>query len=169
MISEYLVVGEIVRPQGLRGEIKVKPLTDDPDRFFDLRRVRVGNDTRTLHCLRVQEGFVYARLEGVYSREAAEGLRGTLLYVHRDEAVALPEDTEFICDLIGCEATDTEGKVHGVLADVLQPGGADVYVFKGPEGDLMVPALKRVVLTVDVRAKRILLDAEGLRETAVYA
>lgn len=169
MLDEYLVVGEVVRPQGLRGELKVKPYTDDPERFFDLKRVRVHDETRALHCLRVHDGFAYVRIEGVYSREAGEEMRGALLMVHRDEAVALPEDTEFICDLVGCEATDTEGVSHGVLSEVLQPGGVDVYVFKGPQGELMVPALKKVVLEVNVREKRMLLDAQGLRETAVYA
>lgn len=131
--------------------------------------MRIGEEFRQIHCLRVHEGLVYARLEGIYSREAADAMRGALLYVHRDEAVPLPEDTDFICDLIGCEATDTEGVPHGALVEVLQPGGADVYLFRGEKGTLMVPAIKRVVLEVDVKAKRILLDAEGLRETAVYA
>lgn len=169
MLDEYLIVGEVIKPQGLRGEVKIKPYTDDPDRFFDLKRVRMNGETRTLHCLRVQDGFVFVRIEGIYSREAAEAIRGAILQVHRDEAVDLPEDTEFICDLIGCEATDTEGTPHGVLKEVLQPGGVDVYVFKGTQGEMMIPALKRIVLEVDVKAKRILLDAQGLRETAVYA
>jgi len=169
MLDEYLAVGEIVRPQGLRGEIKIKPMTDDPGRFFDLTRVRLEGKMCAIHCLRVHEGFVYARLEGVYSREAAEALRGGLLYVHRDNAVPLPEDTDFICDLIGCEAVDTEGVAHGALEDVLHPGGVDIYVFRGDKGELMVPALKRVVLAVDVAKKHILLDADGLRETALYS
>lgn len=169
MLDEYLVVGEVARPQGLRGELKIKPFTDNPDRFFDLKRIRVGEEMRNMHCVRVHEGYAYVRLEGVYSREAAEGMRGTLLYVHRDEAVELPEDTDFICDMIGCKATDTEGVAHGVLKEVLQPGGVDVYVFKSAKGELMVPAIKKVVLEVDVLAKRILLDAQGLRETALYA
>lgn len=168
MLDEHLIVGEVARPQGLRGELKIRPFTDNPDRFFDLKRIRINGEMRTLHCLRVHEGYAYIRLEGVYSREAAEEMRGALLYIHRDEAVPLDEDTEFICDLIGCEATDTEGVAHGKLAEVLQPGGTDVYVFAGAKGRLMVPAIKRVVLEVDVLAKRMLLDAQGLRETAVY-
>ena len=168
-LDDYLIVGEIARPQGLRGELKIKPFTDNPDRFFDLKRIRINGVMRSLHCLRVHEGYAYIRLEGVYSREAADAVRGALLYVHRDEAVQLPEDTNFICDLVGCVATDTEGVNHGKLAEVLQPGGTDVYVFKGPKGEMMVPALKKTVLEVDVVEKRILLDAQGLRETAVYA
>lgn len=167
--EDFLAVGEIIKAQGLRGELKVRPLTDFPDRYFDLKRVRLQGEMRSLHCNRVHEGFAYVRLEGVYSREAAEALRGALLYIPREDAVTLPEGMEFIVDLIGCEAVDTEGVRHGVLKDVLQPGGADVYVFKGERGELMVPALKHVVLTVDVKEKRILLDAQGLRETAVYS
>lgn len=169
MLDPFLIVGEIIKAQGLRGELKIKPFTDNPDRFFDLKSVRIDGVARALHCLRVHEGFVYARLEGVYSREAAEQMRGTVLSIPRDDAVDLPEDTDFICDLIGCEGIDTEGVSHGTLAEVLQPGGVDVYVFKGKAGTLMVPALKRVVLSVDVAAKRMLLDAQALQETSVYA
>jgi len=169
MLEQYLAVGEILRPQGVRGELKVKPLTDDPQRFFDLSKVRVGEKELTLHCLRVHDGYVYVRLEGVYSREAAEELRSQLIYVSREDAVKLPEDTNFICDLVGCEAVDTEGVRHGKLTEVLQNGAADVYVFKGVKGELLVPALKRVVLEVHVEEKRILLDAQGLRETAVLS
>ena len=169
MLEPFLAVGEIVRPQGIRGELKIKPLTDDLERFFDLRSVRILDQQRALRCQRANDGFVYARVEGVYSREAAEALRGALIYIRRDQAVELPEDTEFICDLIGCSATDTEGVSHGVLTDVLQNGGAaDVYVFKGEKGTMMAPALKRTVLSVDVGSKRMLLDADSLRETAVF-
>jgi len=170
MLPEYLAIGEIVRPQGVRGELKVRSLTDDPQRFFDVSGVRVGEGAeKSIHCLRVQDGYAYVRLQGVYSREAAEELRGALLYVRREDAVPLPPDTEFICDLIGCEATDTDGVKHGRLVDVLQTGGVDVYTFRSDAGDLMVPALKQTVLEVDVENKRMLLCAERLRETAVLA
>lgn len=169
MLEPFLAVGEIVKPQGLRGEIKIKPLTDDPERFLALRSVRIGESMRALRCQRIHDGFVYARMEGVYTREAAEALRGQLIYIKRENAVELPKDTEFVCDLIGCVAVDTEGVSHGVLTDVLQTGGAvDVYVFKEENRELLAPALKKTVLSVDVSNKRILLDAQNLRETAIY-
>ncbi len=168
MLEEYLIVGEVARPQGLHGELKIKPYTDDPDRFFALKKVRIGEQTRQLHTLRVRDGFVFARLEGVYSREAAEAVRGALLYIEREDAVPLDADTEFICDLIGCEAVDTDGRARGRLVEVLQPGGVDVYVFDGPDGRMMIPAVKKVILSVDVRAKTMLLDTQGLSETAVF-
>ncbi len=167
MLEEFLVVGEILRPQGVRGDLKVRPLTDDPDRFFQLSRVKVRDKSLAIHCLRVHDGFAYIRLEGVYSRESAEDYRGELIYVHRDDAVKLPEDTEFICDLIGCCATDTDGNNWGTLKEVLQNSNVDVYVFEGSKGEMLVPALKRVILEVNVSEKRMLLDAQALRETAV--
>ena len=168
MTDDTLIVGEVLRPQGLRGEVKVRPLTDNPERFCALRRVFLGEQERRCRCVRVHEGFAYLQIDGVFSREAAEAIRGTLLRIRREDAVPLPEDTNFICDLIGCEGVDTEGKSWGTLTDVLQPGGCDVYVFRRANGaELLLPALKKVVLTVDTAAKRILLDAQGVRETGV--
>lgn len=168
MIQETLVVGEVLRPQGLRGEVKVKPLTDDPERFFDLRRVLLRGEERRCRCNRVHEGYVYLQIEGVFSREAAEGIRGEELRIRREDAVTLPEGADFICDLIGCEGVDTEGKAWGALADVMQPGGCDVYLFRDAQGrELLVPALKRVVLETNPAQRRILLDAQGVRETGV--
>lgn len=168
MMEDTLVVGEVLRPQGLRGEVKVKPLTDDPDRFFALRRVFLRGEEKRCHCLRVHEGYAYLQIDGIFSREAAEGIRGEMLRIRREDAVKLPENAEFICDLIGCQAVDTEGRIWGELKDVLQPGGCDVYVFRREDGrELMVPALKKVVLQVRPSERHILLDAQGVRETGV--
>ena len=75
---------------------------------------------------------------------------------------------EFICDLIGCHGADDEGRDLGELVDVMQPGGNDVYVFRGPLGEVLVPALKDVVLRVDVREKQMLFKAKRLNEVAVF-
>ena len=99
---------------------------------------------------------------------AAEKLRGEFLYIDRENALELGEDENFIVDLLGCRATDTDGREIGTLTDVMQPGGNDVYVFEGPLGEVLVPALKSVVLRVDVREKTILLDAKRLGEVAVF-
>ena len=90
MMEDTLVVGEVLRPQGLRGEVKVKPLTDDPDRFFDLRRVFLRGEEKRCRCLRVHEGYAYLQIDGIFSREAAEGIRGEMLRIRREDAVKLP-------------------------------------------------------------------------------
>ena len=172
MLQPYLSVGQVIKPQGVRGEVKVKPLTDDPRRFLDLTQVFVREGEaylpREMCCTRVHDGFAYLQFEGVGDREAAEALRGVLLYVDRGNAAPLPEDAHYIVDLVGCEVFDTRGERIGVLAEVLQPGASDVYVIDTPRGQLLIPALKRVVPEVDVAARRITIDERVLPEVAVY-
>jgi 16S rRNA processing protein RimM len=172
MLSDYLLIGEIVKPQGILGEVKVQPYTDDPNRFLDLEKVYVkSGDSYVLKPLgktRVSGGYAYISFPGVDDREKAEAMRGTQLYVDRANAVKLAEDETFICDLIGCQAVDTQGNIVGTLADVLQPGAADVYVFDTPKGRLLMPALKAVIPLVDVVGRKIVLDADKLQEVAFF-
>ena len=172
MLTPYLIVGEILKPQGVRGEIKVRPITKDPDRFFDLDRVYLKQgeryEARGAHCVRVHDGFAYITLQGVNDRDAVEGLRGMLLYVRREDATALSADENFICDLVGVTAYDRAGNRIGRLREVLQPGANDVYVFDTPRGEMLLPALRRVVLEVDVQNARMVLDEEALPQLAVY-
>ncbi len=172
MLSTHLLIGEVSRPQGIRGEVKVRPITCDVDRFFDLDYVflKRGEEyiMREVEVSRVDDDAVYMSFEGVNDRDAAEKLRGEMLYIDREHSVELGEDENFICDLIGCVGTDTNGKNLGKMTDVLQPGGNDVYVFKGPLGEVLVPALKSVVVEVNVEEKRIVFDAKRLSEVAVF-
>ena len=172
MLSTHLMIGEITKPQGVRGEVKVRPATTDPNRFYDLDHVflKRGEDyvPRAISVSRVEPDAVYMTFEGVTDRNGAEALRGEFLYIDRAHAVQLPEDANFICDLIGCEGSDTNGRVLGKMTDVLQPGGNDVYVFRGPLGEVLVPALKSVVAKVDLAAGEMLLDGRRLDEVAVF-
>lgn len=172
MLQAYLTIGQVLKPQGVRGEVKVKPMTDDPRRFLALERVflREGDiyTSRSVRCTRVHDGFAYLEFGGIVDREGAETLRDALLYVDREHAVSLPEDADFIADLVGCEAFDTRGERIGTLIDVLQPGANDVYVLDTPHGEMLIPALKRVVLSVDVASRRIIVDERTLEEVAVY-
>ena len=171
-LSTHLLIGEVLKPQGIRGEVKVRPITCDPERFYDLEQVFLEKNGRyepvKVLSARVDKSGAYLLLEGVADRNEAEKMRGTLLYVDREHAVQLPEDAEFICDLIGCHGADDEGRDLGELVDVMQPGGNDVYVFRGPLGEVLVPALKDVVVRVDVREKQMLFRAKRLNEVAVF-
>lgn len=172
MKQAYLLLGEIVRPQGIRGEVKVKHYTDDPYRFEDLETVfiRRGNEYQPVGVegARVQQDDVFLKLEGIEDRNEAEKLRGTQLWVDRENAVELTEDEVFIADILGAKAYDTKGTELGTLTDVLTPGGVDVFVFKTKTGTMMMPALKTVILTMDADAGRIVLDENKLEEVALY-
>lgn len=173
MADAYLLIGEITKPQGVRGELKVRPITCDPERFYDLDSVFLMKDGTYVPCgvavRSASDEAVYLRMDGVETRDDAEKMRGTMLYIDRAHAVRLGKDANFVVDLIGCDVTDTEGTAYGKLTDVMQPGGNDVYVLQGPLGEVLVPALKSVVLKVDIEKKTMLLDAVRVRETAVFS
>jgi 16S rRNA processing protein RimM len=151
--------------------VKVRPDTDDPGRFEDLETVylRKGEayEAVAVDEVSVREDGVYLRLANARSRDEAEKQRNWMLYVDRAHAVELGENETFICDLIGCKAVDTQGNELGKVTDVLQPGGNDVYVIKTPKGEMLLPALKHVIPTVDVEKGIIIIDEKRLPEVAV--
>ena len=172
MLSQYLMIGEITKPQGVRGEVKVRPCTCDPERFEGLETVYVERDggfaPLDITVNRLGADAVFMNVAGVTDRDMAEKLRGTLLYIDRAHAVALDGDTNFITDLVGLRGVVDDGRDLGRLTDVMQPGGNDVYVFKGPLGEVLVPALKSVVQAVDLQAGEMRLDGKRLDEVAVF-
>lgn len=171
-MNDYLMIGEVLKPQGIRGEVKVKPYAADTDAFHDWKTLYLlhGNtyEPITATCSRVHDGFAYLTLGDCRSMDDAEKLRGEKLYIDRAHALPLEEDEVYISDLVGCVAVDETGVELGQLMDVLQHGAVDVYVFRGAKGEWMAPALKAVFPTVDVAARRIQVVREKLDEVAVW-
>lgn len=171
-MQDYLLIGEITKPQGVRGELKLRPVTCDPGRFEGLETAYVkdgeGYRAVSISVRRAGDDAVFLRMEGIETRDDAEKLRGTALYIDRAHAVELDEDSTFLCDLVGLKGVCDDGTEIGKLTEVMQPGGNDVYVFKGTKGEVLVPALKSVVVKVDLAAGVMLLDAARMAEVAVY-
>lgn len=169
---EYLKIGKILKPQGIRGELKVLPLTDDPRRFIGLKTayMKKGEEFVPVRLMgaRVDRDTAYIFIEKVYDRNEAEKLRNEFLYIDRENAIKLPEGRYFIVDLIGCTAVDRKGNTLGVLTDVLQPGANDVYVIKRPNGkELLVPVVDAFVDDINIETKTIRINAESLEEEEV--
>ena len=164
MQQEYLQIGEIVRPQGIRGEVKLRAMTEDMSRYARLESVFLKKngqmEEKKVLKGRSYDGFAFLQLEGVNDRDAAEALRGAEVYVDRRHAIKLGADENFVCELIGLRAVDETGETIGTLRDVLKPNAVC--------GVLMIPALKRVVKTVDVDAGVMTLDSAALAEVAVW-
>ena len=169
---DMLKIGIIVKPQGIKGDIKIEPLTDDVQRYYELSYVylNIGNryEKRSFSNLRIQNGFVYLRLAGVADCNTAEMLRSQYLYIDRQHAAKLPEGSYFICDLIGCVIVDEKGIEYGHVTDVLQTGANDVYIVKGSK-ELYMPVLKKLIVNTDVEEKRIEIRSDILKEVALYA
>ena len=169
---DYLMIGEVLKPQGIKGEVKIKPYAANHDDFrrWKTLYIKQGESYAPIKvkCNRVHEGFVYAMLGDCATMEDAEKFHAVQLYVDRAHANPLEEDEVYISDLIGCEGIDEAGKSIGELVDVLQHGVVDVYVFKKGAKSVMAPALKAVFPTVDVKEKRISVIREKLDEVAVW-
>ena len=164
---ERLVIGNIAKPQGIRGEVKISPLTDDTARFNRLKKVYIGFVMYEVQSAKVLPGGVFVKFKGVDDRNAAELLRGKDIEIDRDDAVKLPKDRYFIVDVIGCEVFKGDERI-GKLVDVLQYGAADVYVISTSKGRAMIPAIKRILIDVDIAQKKIILDKEAFDDLAVY-
>lgn len=158
-----LLIGEIINVHGVKGALKVQPLTDDLSRFSKLKEVFIKNTKgkpdgnhlfdkkyKVISAL-ASGGFVILRLYGIDDRDTADLFRGCFLEIERKDAIKLPEDNYFIGDLIGCRVVDTNGEPIGVLHDVYQTGSNDVYAVKRTsKKDILLPAIGSVIKEVDI-------------------
>lgn len=165
-VLKYLSVGYVLKPQGTKGELKVQPLTDDMERFEDLDVLYLQEETKysPLRIIgrRYRANHVFLKLRGYDDREKAERLRGKYLWIPREMARTLPENTFFIADLIGCAVETEKGEILGKIERVLETGSNDVYLIKGSKGEILIPALKKVVVQVDIAGRKITVKAEEL-------
>ncbi len=171
-MQEYLMIGTVLKPQGVRGECKIKPYAADVDLFSAWKTLYLEDHGAytpvPLKTTRIHEGFVYAYLGNCASANDVEAYRGRDLYIDRAHAAPAENGSVYIADLIGCTAEDENGNPVGTLTDVLQYGSVDTWVFRTSSGTLMAPALLSVFPQVDPGTGKILVCAEKLREVAVY-
>lgn len=165
-----VAVGEIMRAHGLNGGMWVKPLTDRDIRANKIRDVflMAGGEERpaVVRSINETEGRWILTLEGVNNRDQAEAMRGVFIGVPEGASPGLPDGTFYIRELVGREVVTEDGKVLGELTGVLSTGSNDVYEISGPEGEMLFPALKELVLecprggkTMKVRVLPGLLEA----------
>lgn len=171
-LPEYLLIGTVLKPQGVRGECKIKSYASNIDLFSSWKTLYLEDggcySPVSLNVRRIRDGFVYAHLAGSSSADDAEKFRGRNVYVDRAHAASPENGAVLIADLIGCRAMDESGNCIGTLSDVLQYGPVDTWVFRTSAGTLMAPALLSVFPSVDPAAGIILVCSEKLREVAVY-
>lgn len=155
-MKEFLAVGQIINTHGLKGEVKVYPLTDDIRRFRRLKEVYVdGTNIKIIWC-KLQSDKVILKLEGIESIEQAQKYKDKYVEVKREDAVELSEGEFFIADLIGCKVFDENNSEIGEVYDVIQTPNNDVYWVKGTT-EVLVPALKDIVSAIDVEKRKIII------------
>lgn len=155
-MKEFISIGQIINTHGLKGELKVYPLTDDIRRFRKLKEVYINSEARKVIWCKLQADKVILKLEGVETIEAAQRLKNNYLEVKREDAVELSEGEYFIADLVGCIVYDENRVELGTVFDVIQTPSNDVYWVKG-KTEVLIPALKDIVQSISVDNKEIII------------
>ena len=154
-MEQLLRVGVISTTHGVRGEVKVYPTTDDVNRFKKLEKVVLdtGREYIDLEISGVKffKNLVILKFKGIDNINDIEKYKGKDLLVHREDAVALEENENYVADLIDLKVVTDDGKVLGYLTEVMETGANDVYVVETADGqELLLPAIRDCILDVDL-------------------
>jgi len=172
-LEKYLEIGEIINTHGVKGELKVMPLTDNQMRYKELNWVYVDIngflEKYDIESVKFFKQLVILKLKEINDMDNAGKLKGHYLKIDRENAIKLPQDSYFICDLIDCEVFEENGNKLGVLKDVLKTGSNDVYVIEAKNReDILIPALKKVIKDISIESKRITVAIpEGLIDNEI--
>lgn len=161
-MEDLLQVGAITQTHGIKGEVKVFPTTDDPNRFKKLKEtiLDTGKEKITLEIESVKffKQFVILKFKGIDNINDVEKYKGKNLYVTRANAVKLKKDEYFIADLIDIEVFDETDNLLGTLTDVIETGANDVYQIAMKDGkEVLIPAIKECILSVDIDARKMVV------------
>jgi 16S rRNA processing protein RimM len=151
--EDWLRLGVLTAPWGTRGEVKVR-LDVEPAYLECVARVYLGPEHRPIDLLGLaRRGRAYTlKLRGIETITAAETLRGVDVVIPRSEAPPLAEGEFFVADVVGLRAVTTTGRALGTVAEVLSTGANDVYVVRGDAGEVLIPAIRDVVTSIDPAA-----------------
>ena len=166
-MEETLKIGLIVKPQGIRGEVKVQPLTDDINRFKNLKEVIIDDKNYRVLKATIAGNTVILALSGIADRNVAETFRGKFLRVTRENALPLEEGRYFIVDIIGCALKTEDGTQVGEVVEVTS-ARTDIFTVNCNGRIMRFPFLKDMIVSVDVYAKTIVVKKQRLEEVSCY-
>ena len=165
---ERLIIGEVLKPQGIRGELKVKTYTDSPEDVKAFGTVYIDGTAYKILSFRVgADGAAYMGLRGIPDRNAAELFRGKKLEGERSDAPDLEEGQYYIVDIIGLSCETEEGEFLGTVKDINNLS-SDIYTIEKAGENILFPAIKGVVIKVDIENKKLIVNKARFDEVAVY-
>lgn len=165
-MNDKTLVGKIINTHGIKGNVKIYPYTDDPERFKDLDYLLIGDGFKELKIVDmfIQKGFVYVRFEGYEDINKILDFINSNVYIYDKDRVKLPKDRYFISDIVNMEVHDMEGKLIGKVTDVIENLANDLFQVQKPSGKVFyLPARKEFIKEINVVEKVIIIDPiEGL-------
>lgn len=160
---DFIIIGRITKPHGVRGAVKVEPITDDPNRFSLLEQVHIGTEDKPgdavdIERVQFQNKLIILTLATVSSREAADVLRGKYLHIPADQALDLPDGSSYIYDLIGLEVYTNKNEFVGTVKDFQEYPANDMFVIENNEREYLIPDVPDIVEDVDLDAGTIIIN-----------
>ncbi len=163
-----LTIGEVLKPQGIRGELKVKTFTDTPEIVKAFGTVYIDGVAYKILSFRVgNDGAAYMGLRGIPDRNAAELFRGKKIEGEREDAPPLEEGRYYIVDIVGLSCESEEGEFLGTVTNIANLS-ADVYTIEKAGKSILFPAVKGVIAKVDLENKKLIVKKSVFDEIAVY-
>ena len=161
---DIIKLGKITAPQGIKGEVRVYPYTDQPTRFSEIEAVLLNGRRCRIEKARYMKNMAVLKLEGIDDRNAAEAMRNRELLLPREELWKQPEDTYFVDDLVGCAVVSEDGAPVGTLKTIHSRPAQDLYEIEREDGSsFLLPAVKEFVKDVKTDEKIIVIHLiEGL-------
>ncbi len=167
-MNDTFKIGLITKPHGIKGEMRVTPLTDDPARFKRLKKVIIEDKTYGVIGARVAADAVYLSLSGITDRTAAEAFRGKFLLVERRDAEPTDEFSYFIADIIGCKVVNLRGE-HLCTVREVTSAKTDYFTAITSDGKTVrFPFLKDMLVKVDIENKTITVNEKRFGEISLY-
>ena len=164
---ERLVIGEVLKPQGIRGEIKVKTFTDSPEDVKKFGSVYIDGTAYKILSFRVDgNGAAYLGLRGVPDRNAAELLRGKKIEGDRNDAPELEEGQYYIVDIIGLDCESEDGEFLGTVKEIATLS-TDVYTIEKDGKKILFPVVNGVIVDVDLQNGKVIINKEVFDQIAV--
>jgi len=161
--AEFITVGQILAPWGVNGKLKIKVITDFPQRFAPASTIYINRQPMTIASTEWHKGKLIIKLNQVDTIEAAQRLRGQPIEIHPSQLYPLPEGQYYHFHLIGLEVWTTQGELLGNITEILTAESNDNYVVSGAKGEILIPAIEDVVKSVDLAHRRITIEPiEGL-------
>jgi 16S rRNA processing protein RimM len=160
---EFVTIGQILAPWGVKGKLKIEVVTDFPQRFAPASKVYVNRQPATIDSTEWHKGKLIIKLNQIDTIEAAQRLRGQPIEIHHRRLYPLPEEQYYHFQIIGLEAWTTQGELLGKVTEILTAESNDNYVVNGARGEILIPAIDDVVKSVDLDSGRITIEPiEGL-------
>lgn len=158
-MDKRIVIGKIVAPHGVRGDIRIMPLTEKPEQFLDLDYLFLKDNRKlTIKNARFHKRMVLVTTEEINDMNTAELLRNQEVLINAEDLPELDEGKFYVADLIGLPVYDEQGTKIGTFKDSLSTGSNDVYIISVPDAkDILLPALKIYVKEINLVEKRIVV------------